>query len=264
MSTYVIGDIHGCYDRLQDMIRNIIRLSDSDTLYMVGDYIDRGDQSVEMMKWLEHLPNNILPVLGNHDANFAYYVYLMKQADAMSDDYITDPDSNEDTIELYFDTQNKLEKIDRWAVGYFDMYKTLINILSTGEVTLTDLDRWATMFNSFPLYREVTVNDRRCIIVHAGYKEGIEDEEERQSFFLEERDFAYTEGGIQDGMVIAGHTPTLVEGQFVFNDGKVFRYYDERKNCTFYNIDCGCVFRKRDRRGKLACIRLEDEKIFYV
>ena len=114
------------------------------------------------------------------------------------------------------------------------------------------------------LYREVIVNDRRCIIVHAGYKEGIKGEEERQKFFLEERDFAYTEGGIQDGMVIAGHTPTLVEGQFVFIDGKVFRYYDERKNCIFYDIDCGCVFRERDSRGKLACIRLEDEKIFYV
>ena len=142
MSTYVIGDIHGCYDRFQDMIRNIIRLSDSDTLYMVGDYIDRGDQSVEMMRWLEHLPDNILPVLGNHDANFAYYVYLMKQADAMSDDYITDPDSNEDTIELYFDTQNKLEKIDRWAVGYFDMYKTLTETGFFEEFNLKNVPLW--------------------------------------------------------------------------------------------------------------------------
>ena len=37
-----------------------------------------------------------------------------------------------------------------------------------------------------------------------------------------------------------------------------------RTRSVFYDIDCGCVFRKKDRRGKLACIRLEDEKIFYV
>lgn len=264
MSTYVIGDIHGCYDKLQDMIYNVIRFSDSDTLYMVGDYIDRGDQSVEVMQWLENLPDNIYPVLGNHDADFAYYVYLMKWTDAISNKNTTDPDSNKDAIKLYFETQNCLRKIDQTSVDYFDMYETIINILSEDKVTMSDLDRWAKMFKSFPLFREVVVNDRRCIIVHAGYKEGIEDEDERSSFFLKERDRAYTEGGIKDGMVIAGHTPTLVEGQFVFNNGNVFRYYDRKNNCIFYDIDCGCVFQKWDSRSKLACIRLEDEKIFYV
>ena len=264
MSTYVIGDIHGCYDWLREMIDDTIRLSDADTLYMVGDYIDRGDQNVEVMNWLEHLPDNILPVRGNHDENFAYYVYLMKQVNAIREGGAADPDSNADTLRLYLDTVNTLEKIDRMAASYFDMYDTLIHILSKCGVTLSDLDRWAEMFRSFPLYREVTVNDRRCIIVHAGYKEGIHDEDEQKSFFLEERERAYTDGGIPDGMVIAGHTPTLIEGQFVFNNGQVFRYFDRQKNCIFYDIDCGGVFRDQDPRARLACIRLEDEKTFYV
>ena len=40
MSNYVVGDIHGCYDDLQQMIQKI-ELSEDDTLFMVGDYIDR-------------------------------------------------------------------------------------------------------------------------------------------------------------------------------------------------------------------------------
>ena len=263
MSNYVVGDIHACYDDLQKMIQKI-KLSEDDTLFMVGDYIDRGDQNVEMLKWLENLPDNILPVRGNHDENFAYYVYLMKMVDQISDDFVTDPDSNEDTTELYFMTSSRLDKIDRMAASYFDMYGTLIKILSSGDVTLTDLDRWANVIRSFPLYRELTVNDRRTIIVHAGYKEDIEDEEERERFFLEARDPAYTDGGIEHGMVVAGHTPTFAKGEFVYNKGDVFRFHKRFKDCIYYDIDCGCVFRKREPMAKLACLRLEDEEIFYV
>ena len=33
---------------------------------------------------------------------------------------------------------------------------------------------------------------------------------------------------------------------------------------VIYNIDCGCAYRSRFPEGKLACIRLDDEKIFYI
>jgi hypothetical protein len=36
--------------------------------------------------------------------------------------------------------------------------------------------------------------------------------------------------------------------------------YDENMDCVFYDIDCGCTLRKLRPNGKLACIRLEDEK----
>ena len=65
-------------------------------------------------------------------------------------------------------------------------------------------------------------------------------------------------------MIIAGHTPTLIKGEFTYNEGKVFRYYDKEKDCIFYDIDCGCVFRELEPDAKLACLRLEDEKVFYV
>ncbi|WP_443662324.1 hypothetical protein [Eshraghiella crossota] len=49
-----------------------------------------------------------------------------------------------------------------------------------------------------------------------------------------------------------------------YNDGNVYKVYDEEMDCTFYDIDCGCAFRKKRSNAKLACLRLDDEKIFYV
>ena len=40
MGTYVIGDIHGCYDELVQMLK-VIDFKESDRLILVGDYIDR-------------------------------------------------------------------------------------------------------------------------------------------------------------------------------------------------------------------------------
>lgn len=85
-----------------------------------------------------------------------------------------------------------------------------------------------------------------------------------KEFYLYAREEGYQLGGKLHGMVIAGHTPTIVKGEFVYHGGKIFRYYDKEKDCVFYDIDCGCVFRNRYSDAGLACIRLDDEKIFYV
>ena len=262
MSDYVIGDIHGCYDELQAMIEKI-GLSNDDRLFMVGDYIDRGDQNVEMLQWLEDHPDNILPVKGNHDANFAYYVSLMKQI-SVNNDLNIRSDFYVDALKLYLITRETLASVDSLAAKYFDMYGTIQRILTEDKVTLSDLERWASMLDSLPLYREVEVGVKRCIVVHAGFREDLADDEERERFFLESRKPAYTQGGIPNGIVIAGHTPTFIEGEFTYNGGDVFRYYDATKNCVFYDIDCGCVFRKEIPKAKLACIRLEDEKVIYL
>lgn len=262
MSHYVVGDIHGCYDILRKMIRKI-RLSDSDTLFMVGDYIDRGDQNVEMMTWLETLPDNIKPVRGNHDNNYIYYIQLLKQINRQKGLNI-DPNSNRETLALYVMTQDTLISQDPFSARYFDMYGTIQRILTENHVTLANLDRWAAMFRTFPLFRKVNISGKPCVIVHAGYREDLNNESDKERFFLEAREPAYSTGGIRDGMVIAGHTPTFIEGEFTYSGGKVFRYYKDRINCTLYDIDCGCVFRNQVPSAKLACIRLEDEKIYYV
>lgn len=42
----------------------------------------------------------------------------------------------------------------------------------------------------------------------------------------------------------------------------MYSFYDEELDCKFHNIDCGCAYKAKFPTAKLACIRLEDEKIY--
>ena len=105
-------------------------------------------------------------------------------------------------------------------------------------------------------------------MVHAGYAEKLEhigsSFSSLEQFYLYAREESCQLGGKPHGMIIAGHTPTIIKGGFFYNKGKVFQFYNKDNDCVFYNIDCGSVFRRQSLEAKLACIRLEDEKIFYI
>ena len=60
-----MSDIHGCYDDMIKMLEQIV-FTDEDTLILAGDYIDRGSQSFEMLKWIESNPKNVIFLIGNH------------------------------------------------------------------------------------------------------------------------------------------------------------------------------------------------------
>lgn len=49
MNTYVMSDIHGCYDEFQQMLEKI-HFSNRDLLICAGDYVDRGTKNYEMME----------------------------------------------------------------------------------------------------------------------------------------------------------------------------------------------------------------------
>ena len=63
--TYCISDIHGAYDRYKSML-SLIHFSDADTLYILGDVIDRGPDGIEILLDIMNRPN-IHMVLGNHE-----------------------------------------------------------------------------------------------------------------------------------------------------------------------------------------------------
>ena len=265
LSTYVMSDIHGCYKDFLTM-QDKIGFSDTDSLIMAGDYIDRGTQSYEMLRWLEHCPDNVRLIRGNHEEEFAMYVDLMVQLDK-KEELNSDYASHEDTVALYESLQY-IFKSKGLPVSYFDLYGTIRNLLDHYGVTLEDLYRWAEMIRRMPYYYELKVGNKSYVIVHAGYIKKTENIDTLfstpEEFYLYAREEGYRLGGKRHGMIIAGHTPTIVKGEFTYNGGQVFRFYDKEKDCTFYDIDCGCVFRERKPSAKLACIRLEDEKIFYV
>jgi Calcineurin-like phosphoesterase. len=54
---FAISDIHGCFKPFYELIVNCIKLKKSDQLILLGDYIDRGDQSKEVIDFIIDLKN---------------------------------------------------------------------------------------------------------------------------------------------------------------------------------------------------------------
>ncbi len=65
MRTFIIGDIHGCYEELIALIAQA-EISDADRLIALGDIVDRGNQSKEVYEYLKNRPNSVV-LMGNHE-----------------------------------------------------------------------------------------------------------------------------------------------------------------------------------------------------
>ena len=65
MSVYVMSDIHGEADLFHAMLKQI-RFSQNDTLYILGDVIDRGPDGIALLQEIMHTPNMVM-LLGNHE-----------------------------------------------------------------------------------------------------------------------------------------------------------------------------------------------------
>ena len=67
MATYAIGDIQGCFHSFQSLLKKIQFNPVSDKLCLVGDLINRGAGSLEVLRWMFEHQSSIVTVLGNHD-----------------------------------------------------------------------------------------------------------------------------------------------------------------------------------------------------
>ena len=70
MSIYAIGDLQGCFFSLQSLLKTIDFNSRDDELWFVGDLVNRGKGSLEVLNWCYNHRDKIKIVLGNHDLHF--------------------------------------------------------------------------------------------------------------------------------------------------------------------------------------------------
>ena len=67
MSTYLIGDVHGCYDELIALLKQVDFTPGQDTLWLTGDLVARGPGSLDVLRYVKSLGDSVRMVLGNHD-----------------------------------------------------------------------------------------------------------------------------------------------------------------------------------------------------
>ncbi|MGC6388315.1 bis(5'-nucleosyl)-tetraphosphatase (symmetrical) ApaH [Ewingella sp. S1.OA.A_B6] len=67
MSTYLIGDVHGCIDELKALLAQASFDPRQDCLWLTGDLVARGPDSLEVLRFVSGLGNSVRMVLGNHD-----------------------------------------------------------------------------------------------------------------------------------------------------------------------------------------------------
>lgn len=97
MAVYAIGDIQGCYDDLRRLLDQIDFEPAEDSLWFVGDLVNRGPDSLEVLRFVRGLGDRAVCVLGNHDLHLlALAAGNPKHADTHTlDDVLNAPDRDE-------------------------------------------------------------------------------------------------------------------------------------------------------------------------
>ncbi|MGN0648858.1 MAG: metallophosphoesterase [Oscillospiraceae bacterium] len=234
MSTYVMSDIHGEYEKYRAMLKSI-RFSDKDELFVLGDVADRGEKPISILLDMMNRPN-VFPLLGNHD--LAAFALLSRLNESISD-------------------ENTAPQLDR------ELADELMSWMNDGgEPTITEFrkqdadTREAILeyLEEFTLYEAVDVGDKTFVLVHAGlgnYREGKKLSEYTAEELLFERLDPNRQYFADDSVyLVTGHTPTP------YFSGLPEIYKNRNNIC----IDCGASF----KGGRLACLRLEDMAEFYV
>jgi bis(5'-nucleosyl)-tetraphosphatase (symmetrical) len=97
MAIYAIGDIQGCFQELQALLRKIEFQPDRDQLWFTGDLINRGPESLEVLRFVKQLDDRAVTVLGNHDLHclaVAFGYGKLHDKDTLAD-ILTAPDRDE-------------------------------------------------------------------------------------------------------------------------------------------------------------------------
>ncbi len=224
---YAMSDLHGCYDKYIKMLEKI-KFSDTDTLYILGDVVDRGEGGIKILQdMMTH--RNIIATRGNHDYLAYRLLNLLKQPSDMYD--------AEDTLKLY----------QMWLYdGGSPTYEAFM------ELSTEIQKKILAYMNSFLIYDEVEAGGKRFFLSHTvPEKARIQnfDTLKWQELIVGEPE--YEKEYFSDKFIVTGHTPTsLIDEKFTG------RIYQANHHIA---IDCGAVF-----GNPFGCICLDTMQEFYV
>lgn len=230
--TYVMSDLHGCYDLYEKMLKTI-NFSQTDILYIIGDVIDRGEEGIKILLEVMKKPN-IRLLMGNHEYLMAVLLSNIKLPVGRST--VLD-DGIQQGLQLWLDDGGR---------------PTFLHFLELAP----DIQKQAFRFLvKLPLYTEISNNGKDFVLVHSGF-ENFALSRKLESYTANE--LLFQRNGMEkvyfpDKTIIVGHTPTFAFGKE--QTGKILH----RNQCI--NVDCGCVY---PQSSILGCLRLEDMTEFYV
>ena len=228
-----MSDLHGDYDKYMQMIKKI-ELKDEDTLYILGDVIDRGDDGLkilfDMMK-----RSNVIPLLGNHE--YMAYTVLKK-------------------LNVEITAYNYNTHLDETSIGAYENWMLNGGITTCQKFTELNKEQREEIIDyigEFELYEELELCGREFLLVHGGIGE-FEEEKDIEECNLHEVIWSrsdYSKQYYKSKYLVTGHTPTYnISDEY---DGRIYI-----KN-NHIAIDCGVSHGR-----SLGCICLDTLEEFYV
>ncbi len=228
MATYVMSDIHGDRTRFHQMLETI-NLKDSDHLYILGDVIDRGPEGIELLMEIRQMKNAVL-ILGNHE-----YMCLQYHA----------PDADDAAIR-------------RW-----NRNGNAPTLEGLKKISKEEKESLFTYLSSLPSHLSIQVNGRSFYLVHGFPGENVHDD-------VWHRPQPDTPNPFPGSTLIIGHTPICNLGREDEESELYMKELAQRGEHLhifhaegFIDIDCLCGYSGYPAR-RLACLRLDDMKEFYV
>lgn len=218
----VIGDVHGCIKTLRFMVEEMMQLSKHDQLWLLGDMIDRGPGSREVIDYILKLrldSYQVTALMGNHE-------FMM--IEGISDPYMFDcwmENSGETTLKEFgisYPVQSALAKVPE---VYLDFLRNLPNIIE------------------IPGF----------VLVHAGLDPYSDPPSRNREYLLWNRTQSHHISYLGDRRLVHGHTPrTLMEIRTIL-EGPAPRIIP---------LDSGCVYRNRPGMGYLSGLDLDQLYLF--
>ena len=227
---FVVGDIHGCYEELQELL-NIIQLKPEDVIVFLGDYVDRGPYSRKVLERLIQLKkdhSNSYFIRGNHEdmiLNFLGYdghygsFVIVNGADKFFSDY---------GLEDFYIWNSK----DEVSIKYPHTEETIQSSIPKEHL-------------EFLLETNLALISEEFIFVHAGIDpwENLEHQTAENLCWIREDFINWPHN--ESRIIVHGHTPA--EFPFFDEDGKRI------------NVDTGCY-----QGGMLSAVELRSEEFFSV